>query len=201
MSDKQTVAPGHFRTRRSRPGSRIVALVFVLAFFSLSSAQPQPLGKVQPPSDSRGQAGGRHDSDETGQIGSREEMLRNVEVRRREAIYKENLERAKEGAQLGAELRDAYQKQKSLGQAEFKKLGRLEKLAKSIRNDNGGDDDDEALKETPKDMLDALSRLAQMSDDLRKRVEKTPKHVVSSAVINCANQVLVLVRLIRAFGG
>jgi hypothetical protein len=172
----------------------------LLALVSLSPAQHPPLVKLPPPTDARGQSG-RPEADDPGQIGSREEMLRNVEVRRRESVYKENLERAKEGAQLGAELRDAYQKQKSLGQSEHKKLGRLEKLAKSIRNDNGGDDDEQGLKDPPKDLPDALSRLAQLSEDLKKKVEKTPKHVVSTAVINSANQVIVLVRLIRTFGG
>lgn len=128
-------------------------------------------------------------------------MLRNVEVRRRESIYKENLERAKEGALLGAEISDAYQKQKSLGPVELKKLGRIEKLAKNIRNDNGGDDDEEALKEPPKDLAGAVSRLAEMSENLKKKVEKTPKHVVSTAVITYANQLLELIRLIRTIGG
>ena len=128
-------------------------------------------------------------------------MLRDVEVKRREAVYKENLERAKESAQLGAAICDTYQKQKHLGQAELKKLGRIEKLAKSIRNDNGGGDDEQTLKDAPRDLTEALHRLAQLSDELKKKVEKTPKHVVSTGVINAANQLLDLIRLIRTFGG
>lgn len=128
-------------------------------------------------------------------------MLRNLNVRRREAVYRENLERSKEAASLGAEIAEAFQKQQSLGSAERKKLGRIEKLAKNIRNDHGGDDDDEALKELPKDLPEAVSRLARTAENLKDKVEKTPKHVVSSSVINSANQLLELIRLIRTFAG
>jgi len=128
-------------------------------------------------------------------------MLRNHEVKRREAIYKENLERAKEGALLGAEICDAYQKQHSLGSPERKKLGRIEKLAKTIRNDHGGGEDEQLLKEPPKDLSEAVTRLAQLSEHLKNKVEKTPKHVVSTSVINSANQLLEIIRLIRTYGG
>jgi len=125
-------------------------------------------------------------------------MLRNVEVKRREQLHKENLERAKETAELGAELGETFTRQKSLGSVEQKKLGRIEKLARAIRDQSGGDDDKEALKESPPNIEDALARLQGLSQELRRKVEKTPKHVVSTAVINSANQLIELVRHIRS---
>ena len=36
-----------------------------------------------------------------------------------------------------------------------------------------------------------------MADDLRKEVEKTPRHVVSAAVIDQANKLIGLVQFVR----
>ncbi|HVG29874.1 MAG TPA: hypothetical protein VM864_09265 [Pyrinomonadaceae bacterium] len=130
-----------------------------------------------------------------------EEMLKDTEIRRQEMTRKENLQRARETAQLGAELRDAFERQKSLGAAELKKVGRIEKLARAIRNDAGGDDDDQGLKDPPARLDAALGRLSELCDELRKRVEKTPRHVVSAAVITSANQLITLAKYIRTLGG
>lgn len=165
---------------------------------SVSSSQPR--AKL-PTNSGAHSAAGQSERDDSGRLSTREEMLRNLEVRRREALYKENLERAKESAQLGAEISDAYKKQNSLGSAEAKKLGRIEKLAKNIRNDHGGDDDDEALKEPPRNLAEAVDLLARMSESLKNKIEKTPKHVISASVITSANQLLELIRFIRSIGG
>ncbi|MCA1631302.1 MAG: hypothetical protein LC785_16630 [Acidobacteria bacterium] len=130
-----------------------------------------------------------------------EEMLRNSEIKRLESARKENLERAREAAQLGAEIRETFKRQRSLGAAELKKVGRIEKLARSIRNEAGGDDDDEGLKDPPALLEAALSRLSEMCEELRKKVEKTPRHVVSAAVIASANRLIALAKHIRTLGG
>lgn len=189
---------GARRGRRRSPARVALALLLSLSPAAFAQTQP-PRVKLPPVTD--GHSGGIARDAEDGQIGSREELLRNVAVRRREAVYKENLERARESAQLGTEIREAFQRQRALTQAELKKLGRIEKLAKSIRNDSGGDDDDKSLKDPPADLAAAVSRLAEMTEDFKKIVEKTPKHVVSTAVIDSANQMLELIRLIRTIGG
>lgn len=198
--DRLVAAPCDQRQRLRRTASALISPVLIQILFSVSLAQTPISPKFPSQSDSRAPTA-QSERGDPHQPSSREEMLRNVEVKRREAIYKENLERAKESAQLGAAICDTFQKQKHLGQAELKQLGRIEKLTKNIRNDNGGDDDEQTLKEPPKDLTEAVTRLAQMSDDLKKKVEKTPKHVVSTAVITAANQILELIRLIRSFGG
>ena len=141
---------------------------------------------------------GAVDDDASKQSPGREEMLKNVEVKRRELAYKENIERAKESAALGVELRQAYERSKTLGSAEQKKLGRLEKLTRTIREDSGGDDDKEGLKEMPTDPASSFVQLQKLSEELQTEVEKTPRHVVSTSVINTANRLLGLIRHIRA---
>jgi hypothetical protein len=125
-------------------------------------------------------------------------MLRNVEIKRREQAYKENLERAKESAALGAELREAYERAKGLGSAEQKKLSRMEKLARAIREQAGGDDNKEDMKDWPPDPGASFVQLQELSEELNTKVEKTPRHVVSTSVINTANKLLGLIRHIRS---
>lgn len=199
IADRQVDAPADKRKRLRRRGSALASPILILILFSVSLSQP-PTPKSPSQSDSRA-TGTQSERGDPHQSSSREAMLRDVEVKRREAIYKENLERAREGALLGAAICDTFQKQKHLGQVELKKLGRIEKLAKNIRNDNGGDDDEQSLKEPPKDLSEAVTRLARMSVELKEKVEKTPKHVVSTSVITAANQLLELIRLIRTLGG
>ncbi|MFL6231281.1 MAG: hypothetical protein ACJ741_21110 [Pyrinomonadaceae bacterium] len=141
------------------------------------------------------------DADDDEQTSPREDMLKDVEIKRREAVYKENLDRAKEAAQLGTEVLDAYKAQKSLGAAELKKIARIEKLAKSVRNDVGGDDDDTALKDPPARLEAALQKLAELCADFRKQIEKTPRYVVSAGVINSANELIELTRHIKTLRG
>lgn len=135
-----------------------------------------------------------------GDLGSpTEEMLDRAAIKNLEENHKETVERAKEAAQLGAELRSTYKKGQAVGRDELKKLERIEKLSRSIRGRVGGSDGDDPLPDPPRDLEAAFGRLADTSEDLRKSVEKTSRHVVSAAVIERANDLLQLVRLIRSF--
>jgi hypothetical protein len=119
------------------------------------------------------------------------------EIRIAEKERQENLDRAREAAQLGAEIRDGFCKNKMLGSADMKKLERLEKLARRIRSRAGGEDDDEPLNNIPAALEPALTRLADTSEALSKGVEKTPRMVISTTVIERANELLEIIRFIR----
>jgi hypothetical protein len=126
-------------------------------------------------------------------------MLSEMAVKRAEKEHRQNVERAKESAQLGVELRDAYAQQKTLGEADLKKLGRLEKLARQLRSEAGGSDDEEQLKDPPQDLAATLGRVAELAEELCKVVEKTPRQVISASVITRANKLIELVRLARSY--
>ena len=126
-----------------------------------------------------------------------QDMLRELEIKRDESSHKQNIEHAKESAQLGAELRDTYAQQKILNPNDLKKLGRMEKLARQIRSAAGGSDDEEELKNPPKDLAATLARMADITEELRKCVEKTPRQVVSAGVITQANELISLIRIAR----
>jgi hypothetical protein len=131
-------------------------------------------------------------------LGSPEvEMRARLEIQRAEKMRRENLERAREVAQLGLELREVYTKNRSFDRPEIKKLERLEKLVRRIRSEAGGSDDDETLEDQPRELDGALTRIADHSVELRKGVEKTPRLVVSASVIERANQLLELINFVR----
>jgi glucose/arabinose dehydrogenase len=173
------------------------ALCFALALCGHATAQQS----TKPPQSAPPSLPSSRDPLDGEQSSVTEEMLKDAEIRRLEMTHKENLQRAREAAQLGAELREVFERQKTLGAAEMKKIGRIEKLARAIRNEAGGDDVNDGLKDPPARMEAALSRLSEMCDELRKKVEKTPRHVVSAAVITSANQLIALAKLIRTLGG
>jgi ribosome-binding protein aMBF1 (putative translation factor) len=128
-----------------------------------------------------------------------DEMMARQTIKAMEKDYQENVERAREAAQLSTEIRDAFLNNKELSRTEQKKLERLEKITRKIRNEAGGSDGDVTLDDPPTRIEPALARLAEVSDKVRKGVEKTPRQVISAPVIERANELLEIIRVIRAF--
>lgn len=140
----------------------------------------------------------RERENEASPLGSPEDELRHrVAIRHEEKSYRDNLERARESAQLGADLRASFAQHQSLSREDIKKLERMEKLARKIRSGVGGSDDDEVLKDPPDNLDAALTRLAELSEQLHKNVEKTSRLVVSASVVERSNEMIELIRLIR----
>ena len=142
----------------------------------------------------------KSDSDDKPPLGTLEDEMRvKREIKYREKEYEENVGRAREAAEIGVQLRDSYKQHKSLGRDDAKKLDRLEKLAKRIRSESGGSDEDVELESPPQQLEPVLARLAEESDCLKSTVEKTPRQVVSASVIEKANVLLKLIRLARSY--
>lgn len=133
------------------------------------------------------------------EIGSPEaEIIRRAEIKHEEESHREMLERADEAALIGEQLLNSFQKNKALVRDDFKKLERMEKLARKIRGGTGGSDDDAPLENAPQQMDKALTRLVEVSDQLNKSVQKTSRLVISAAVINSSNELIELIKHIRS---
>lgn len=132
------------------------------------------------------------------EIGSPEdEIIRRAEIKHEEESHKDMVDRADETALIGEQILNSFQKNKSLGKEDLKKLDRMEKLARKIRGGAGGSDDDEPLDNPPQQLDKALSRLAELSEQLHKSVQKTSRLVISAAVINSSNELIELIKHIR----
>ena len=127
-----------------------------------------------------------------------EEMRVKWEIKYAEKERLENLDRAREAAQLGSELYKSYSSNRSFSQTEKKKLDRLEKVTRKIRSQAGGSDGDETDDQMPTQLDSAFKRLSEATDEMRKGVEKTPRQVVSANVIERANEILDIIRFVRS---
>ena len=118
-------------------------------------------------------------------------------LKREKQKYEEHVERAKEVRDLGAELQKTYEIAHSFNAADYKKLERLEKLTRRIRNEVGGEKTDADPKDLPQQKDDAVSMLAEMAKELCEAVEKTPRQVVSASIIDQANKLIALIQYLR----
>ena len=125
------------------------------------------------------------------------EMHARLTLKAEKKQYDENVARAREASELATQLVDAYEAKKVFNSDDGKKLERLEKLTKRIRNEAGGSETEPDMKDIPGVLEAAVKQVAELADDLRKLVEKTPRHVVSASVINEANKLLGLIQHVR----
>lgn len=176
---------------------RLLSLALLLALCGSVAVSAQSAPKLPRSISDKSAAGAPKDDDDSPQTLSHREMLKEMEIKREEGDYKEHLARAKENAQLAVELQETYSRQKTLAAPDLKKLSRIEKLARQIRSRAGGEENKDELKEAPQHVEAALERLARLSTELQKKVESTPRQVVSTAVIKRANEVVELVKYIR----
>ena len=126
-----------------------------------------------------------------------EEMRVKRQIEAADKAHKENVTRARNLVALSESLVTTYKENKQLSREDLKKLERAEKLVKKIRDDAGGSEPETQPEEHPKDLPTALDRLLELADSLKQRVEKTPKHVVSATIIDEANVLLELIRIVR----
>lgn len=168
------------------------AAVLLLSGSSPVYSQTRPLPPppdVKPPSSDKEDLG----SD----IGSHErEMRARHALKAEKKLYDENLARARETSEIASQLLDSYQAKKAFNSEEKKKLERMEKLTRRIRNEAGGSETDLEVEVSPV-MEIAVKRVAEMAEDLRKEVEKTPRHVISMTVIDQANKLIGLIQNVR----
>ncbi len=126
-----------------------------------------------------------------------EEMRAKRAIQVLDKEYQQNLDRARDLSFLGTSLAASFKQKNTLDREDVKKLDRAEKLAKGIRHAAGGSDETVQLEKAPNDLGSALNLLEDLSKSLREKVEKTPKRVVSTAVIDEANVILELIRVLR----
>jgi hypothetical protein len=127
-----------------------------------------------------------------------EELRAKQAIKFAEKEHQENLNRAKEIAQIGKELRQAV-KNTPLSKDCYKKIERLEKLTRKIRGEAGGEDQEIEILNRPSDVPSAITQIAEVAESFSKDVQNTPRQVVSASVISNANVLLELIKMMRNF--
>ncbi len=126
-----------------------------------------------------------------------DEMRVKRQISQAQKEHKENLNRAQLLSCLSAEVGSTFKQKHHLDRDDLKKLDKLEKLTKSIRSAAGGSDDASETKDMPADLLATITKMEEMAEALKEEVEKTPRQVISTAVIDQANVLLELIRRVR----
>jgi len=178
-----------------RRSARLLAIVS-LTVLSLASAAAQQNTQSQKPVSLDGDKTSGEDASKPF-VALEEEMRAKRAIKFAEKEYQENLDRARDLSSLGVSIVASFKQKKALDQEDIKKLEKVEKLAKGIRRAAGGSEDDVDMEKPPTDLAAALDMLGDLSKSLKEKVEKTPKHVISAAVIDEANVLLELIRIVR----
>jgi hypothetical protein len=126
-----------------------------------------------------------------------EEIKAKQAIKYAEKEHQENLDRAKEIAQLGKELKAAAKDTPLVSRDSYKKIERLEKLTRKVRDEAGGEDEEVKLDKRPSNVPSALTQIGETAESLSKDVQNTPRHVVSASVIGNANVLLELIKIAR----
>ena len=178
--------------------STVLMLGALLFFASAAVSQtrpPAPPSAQQPPNTQQS-SDDKHEPEVD--FGSRETDARtNLAIKAEKKAYDEHVARAKEAKQLAVDLKAAYDAKKMFGSEDQKKLERLEKLTRRIRNEVGGSENNAEPKDLPKSMPEAVESVTRMADELCEQVEKTPRHVISATIIDQANKLITVIQFLR----
>jgi hypothetical protein len=173
----------------------VVCALFVTAMPAL--AQSSPRSPIAPPP-TPPPANKQDDHDNDVDFGSRETDARTRLILKAEKkAYDEHVARAKEASDLAGQLKTSYAATNIFNAADQKKLERLEKLTKRIRNEVGGSEMDADPKDLPSTVPDGINAMADMAKELYDEVEKTPRRVVSASLIEQANKLLAVIQFVR----
>jgi hypothetical protein len=176
-------------------------IVFAFLFFAgVVAAQTQGVPIPTRPLDGARDPGAR-DPNSPPLTELEEEMRAKHAIKVAEKEREENLDRAREIEQIGKELQESLKYQATLDHDTLKKVERLEKLARKIRGEAGGEDQEVKLPKHPTDATSAIAQIAEASETLSKDVKNTPRQVVSASVITNANLLLELIKILRGYTG
>lgn len=189
----------HFMTllERRPKVSRLLRIILACGLFVMGASSV--VGQVRSTApDSKPQAKPEDKRDEDVDFSSREsEMRTRLAIQKEKKDYEENVARAKEARQLASDLKLAYETRNSFTSQEQKRLERLEKLTRRLRNEAGGSDTNADPKDLPHSIGSAIKLVAEMAENLCKEVQKTPRRVVSASIIAQANKLIGLIQHVR----
>lgn len=163
-----------------------------MASFTLCSAQAS--------ADNQSSILGRSSADDDSQPRSIKESLLKMKIEKEKKEYDRMIERGEEAVKIASELESSLAEKGFLTEKEKAKLASVEKLAKQIRNDLGGDDDGSSevrLNNLSFSLADAVKSLRASAEDLFNELKKTTRFSISATAIQSSNAVLRIAKFMR----
>ncbi len=141
---------------------------------------------------------GRPGDDESERPRSIRESMEKMRIERDKKEYNQMIARGEEALKLSEQVEKAFQQTGRLSSTEITRIANIEKLAKKIREDLGGDDDGEDNDQrTGLSPAEAVKSLRSMTLSLFDQLKKTSRFSISAAAIESTNALLKLTRLLR----
>lgn len=177
---------------------RKLLLLTILTILSAAGASAQANNPFPKPDDSAARPKDRHSKDSDQDMNLPQEMRIRLAIERADSEYRKTLADAEKLNELSAEVASAYHERGNLSAEEMKKVGTIEKLAKRILSQAGGDEvEDKAAKAEQKSMADACDQLSSAAAKIRDSMKSQTRFVVSATVIANSNEVINLAQFIR----
>lgn len=142
----------------------------------------------------------RQESDPASQqdVSLPDEMKTRLAIERADKEHQKLVDTAKQMGDLSAEVAKRFKETSRLNAEEMKKLASIEKLARKILSESGGEQtSDKSDQEEKLTLGEAVERLTAASADVATSISKSTRFVVSAAVISNSNEVIHLVQYIR----
>lgn len=164
---------------------KFLHLIFVIAFASLPA-----FGQIDP----------RTGEEKEEMPKGIKESLAKQRIEREKKDFAELLSRGEEAVKISDELEKSFSKTNQLSGEDRKKLDRLEKIVKKIRNEIGaGDDGDSNIEadKKPTDVLNAIKTLQSGTVKLVDELKKSSRYSVSVVAVESSNLLLKVVKFLR----
>lgn len=167
----------------------VFAIVILLSALGATaqSARPSPPPETRVPD--------KFPKTEEQDSGLQQDMRVKMAIARAEGDHKKLLEDVEKLSSLSSEIAKGYGEHKRLSTDEIKKLGTIEKLARRVLTNSGGDEVDQ--KSGHLQLADAIDKLNTTAASIKKEMTAETRFVVSATVIANSNEVISLARFIK----
>lgn len=127
------------------------------------------------------------------------ESLAKRRIKQDEEDFQDLVKRSEEAVKLSEELNKSYEDNKKLSGEDNKKLEKLEKLVKKIRQDLGAEEEKETInnEEKPGTLSNTLTNIKEKSTSLLTELKKTGRFAISVTAVESSNAVFRLVKFLR----
>lgn len=142
---------------------------------------------------------GRPGEDERERPKSLKESLEKMRIEQEKKEYNQMLARGEEALKLSEQLEKAFAQNGKLTETDQARIANIEKLAKKIRSELGGNDegDNEAQERKSLSAAEAVKSLRSMTVSLYDELKKTSRFSISAAAIESTNALLKITRFLR----
>lgn len=174
----------------------LLPMFFILLFATGAAAQTRVPLRGTDSADKSGPSDKRpKDADQN--VNFPEDMRIKMAIERADSEYRKAIEDADKMNDLSAEIAKSYRDNGRLGPDELKKVGTIEKLAKRILSQAGGDEVDDKSKPAPRPLSEVIEQMSTAAANIQKSIKAQTRFVVSATVIANSNEVINLAQFIR----